>query len=89
MSNADSGKGGGHDRPATIIINGRSLQVTEKELTFERLVTLSGLTGDANTIFTVTYRRGHGNKPEGELVAGESVKVKDGMIFSVTPTNKS
>ena len=53
------------------------------------MVTLSGLPSGPNTIFTVTYRRGEGKKPEGTLVDGESVKVKDGMIFNVTATNKS
>ena len=43
---------------------------------------------DPNTIFTVTYRRAQGNK-EGTLVEGETVKVKEGTIFNVTPTNKS
>lgn len=42
-----------------------------------------------NIIYTVTYRRGEGKKPEGTLVEGESVKVKDGMIFDVTRTDKS
>jgi hypothetical protein len=42
-----------------------------------------------NIVFTVTYRRGHGNKTAGTLVAGESVRVKDGMIFDVTVTDKS
>jgi Multiubiquitin len=40
-------------------------------------------------MFTVTYRRGEGNKPEGTLVEGETVKVKEGMIFNVTATDKS
>lgn len=35
------------------------------------------------------YRRGEGNKPEGSLVQGETVKIKDGMIFNVTATDKS
>jgi hypothetical protein len=46
-------------------------------------------TSGANTIYTITYRRGHGQKPEGTLVDGQSVKLKDGMIFNVTPTDKS
>jgi len=39
--------------------------------------------------FTITYRKGHGNKPDGNLAEGELVKVKDGMIFNVTATDKS
>ena len=40
-------------------------------------------------MFTVTYTRGEGHKPQGTLVEGETVKVKDGMIFNVTATDKS
>ncbi len=75
----------------TIVVNGRGVQVEEKELSFAQLVTLafpSGTTG-TNTIYTITYRRGHGEKPEGTLVETQSVKLKDGMIFNVTPTDKS
>jgi hypothetical protein len=39
--------------------------------------------------FTITYRHGHGDKPEGTLLEGESVKVKNGMVFNVTATDKS
>lgn len=39
--------------------------------------------------YTVTYERGEGNKPEGQLVKGSSVKVKDGMIFHVSRTGES
>ena len=39
--------------------------------------------------YAVTYRNGHGNKPEGVLAPGGSVKVKEGMIFSVSETGQS
>jgi hypothetical protein len=78
----------GHQHEITIIVNGREKKVSQTELTFAEIVALSGLSGDANTIFTVTYKRGEGNK-EGSLVAGESIKVKDGMIFNVTATGRS
>ena len=39
--------------------------------------------------FTVQYTRGQGDKPAGTLVEGQSVKVKDGMEFDVTATNRS
>jgi hypothetical protein len=41
------------------------------------------------TVYTVTYKRGHGEKPEGTMVDGDNVKLKSGMIFNVTPTDKS
>jgi hypothetical protein len=85
--------GRGNDRPrgATIVINARERTVTDKELTFEQLVALafpSAPTGE-NVLFTVSYRRGHGDKPEGSLLAGETIKIKDGMVFVVSATDKS
>ncbi len=32
---------------------------------------------------------GNGNKPEGSIVAGETVKLKEGMIFDVRSTDRS
>lgn len=39
--------------------------------------------------YTVKYKKGDGEKPEGQLVKGASVKVKEGMIFSVSRTGQS
>jgi hypothetical protein len=39
--------------------------------------------------YTVKYKKGDHEKPEGQLVKGASVKVKDGMIFSVSRTGQS
>jgi hypothetical protein len=80
-----------HDKKFKIIVNGQEMSATGKELTFEQVVDLAfpGLPQGAGRMYTVTYRRGDGNKPEGSLVAGELVKIKEGMIFNVTPTDKS
>lgn len=75
----------------TIVVNGTQKTVQKEDYTFDEIVKLAYENppyGD-NTLFTVTYRRGHGNKPEGILAPGESVKLKDGMIFDVTATDKS
>jgi len=40
-------------------------------------------------IYSVTYKRGAGNKPEGILAPGGSVKVKDRMEFNVTDAGQS
>lgn len=80
-----------HNKEFTIIVNGRQKTMTEKELSFAEIVALAfdnPPTGP-NILFTITYRKGEGNKPEGTLVEGESVKIKDGMIFNVTATDKS
>jgi hypothetical protein len=57
-------------------------------LSFAQVVTLSGLPSNPNTIFTVTYKHGV-HHAHGEMVDGDTVKVKNGMIFNVTPTDKS
>lgn len=76
----------------TIIINGRPKTVPKNdELTFEEIVALAfenPPTGECIQ-YTIQYTRGHGNKPAGALVEGQSVKAKDGMEFDVTSTNRS
>lgn len=77
-----------HD--AEIIINGRSVTVSARELSFDEVVELSGLPTGPNIVFTITYRKGDHKKPKGSMVqGGEPVKVKDGMIFNVTFTDQS
>lgn len=79
------------EKEYTIVLNGRETTVTEQELTYEQLVTLAFGTppvGDS-TIYTVSFRRGEGNRPEGSLVAGQTLKVKHGMLIDVTPTDRS
>lgn len=74
----------------TIVVNGREKVVPKEEMSFGEIVALAeGLPSGQFIVYTITYRRGHGSKPEGTLVEGESVKVKDGMIFNVTATDKS
>ncbi len=86
-------EGGGRVLPksAAIIVNGRQKLTMTKELSFEDVVRLAFDDAVFNdvTIYTITFKRGHGEKPEGTLVEGESVKVKDGMIFNVARTDKS
>lgn len=76
----------------TIIVNAeRKVIPKREELTFDEVIDLAfnpRPVGD-QIVYTVTYYRGHGNKPEGHLLEGESVKAKDGMVFSVKYTDKS
>lgn len=91
MSSPEHSNDQGHEKTFTVIVNGREKTVTTKELTFAQVVALAfdnPPTGP-NIVVTITYRRGEGNKPEGTLSEGGSVKVKDGMIFNVTATDKS
>ncbi len=93
MSNPQAVAAKAAGKTATVIVNGTPKEVSAKELTFEQVVELAfpnNPWGNPNTIYTVAYRRGEGNKPQGSMVqGGEPVKVKDGMIFDVTPTDKS
>ena len=91
MNNQQENKSEGHNKEFSIIVNGRQKVVTTKEMSFADIVALAfdnPPTGP-NIVFTVTYRKGEGNKPEGTLVPGGTVKIKDGMIFNVTATDKS
>jgi hypothetical protein len=79
-------------KTVTIVVNGRpKTWPKNQEITFDQVVALAfpnPPTGDG-VQFTVQFTRGEGNKSAGTLVEGQSVKVKDGMEFDVTPTNRS
>jgi len=81
----------GQPKVYNIKVNGRKKTVTEKRLSFDQLVDLAFNPRPVgpNIMFTIKY--GHGPKAnrEGELQPGESVKIKEGMVFSVTPTDRS
>ena len=79
------------DKGTEIIVNGRQRTVTQKAISYEQVVALAfdDAFGNADTTYTVTFKRGEGGKPEGSLVAGGSTKVKAGMIFNVTATTRS
>jgi hypothetical protein len=72
----------------TIIVNTKAREWTQKEITFEQVVELAfpGQPYDPQGT-TVEYSRGHG--PDRSLRPGESVQVKEGMIFDVEPANRS
>lgn len=75
----------------SIIVNGREKTVEAKKLSFIELVRLAfdnPPTGE-NICFTITYRKGPKQNPEGTMVEGDVIKVKCGMVFNVTATDKS
>lgn len=80
----------GQDKEFTIIVNAREKVVSQREISFEELVVLAFGPPNAETsVYTVTYQRGPDHKPKGSMVAGESVKLKEGMVFYVVKTDKS
>jgi len=93
MSEATQHKGEapGQNKEFSIFVNGRQKTWADKEITFEQVVGLGFENPFSNpkTSYTVTYKKGEDKKPEGQMVAGDKVRVKDGMIFNATPTDKS
>lgn len=78
-------------KTVTIIVEGTPHEWPKGEITYTEVVTLEvpNYSAQSGITYSVTYKRGHGNKPEGILVPGASVKVKEGMVFSVSETGQS
>lgn len=81
----------GKDFKVALIVNGRPKQWAEKNISFEQVVILAFGTYDPNPdkVYTITYDKGPHENPEGSMVKGEKVLVKDKMIFNATATDKS
>ncbi len=78
-------------KTVTIIVEGEPHDVEKDDISYDEVVTYAfpDFPSHPERTYSVKYRRGHGNKPEGVLVPGESVKVKDQMIFNVWFTGES
>jgi Multiubiquitin len=80
------------EKTVTIVVDGTPHQVPKNEyITYAAVVTLAypDYPQHPEITYSVTYTRGHGDKPEGILNPGESVKVKEGMSFCVNRTGQS
>ncbi len=81
----------GQEKTFTIIVNGRKKEVATKEVSYANIINLAydnnPPTGP-NIVITVTFKRGENDK-QGTLLPGDFTKIKDGMIFNVTATDKS
>lgn len=91
MSNEKDDKQTDHKKEVTVIFNGRAKKVPKETLTFDEVVAYAfdvPPTGE-NVQITIQYTKGHSDKPKGTLLEGQSVKVKEGMEFDVTATNRS
>jgi len=83
-----------NDKPkktVTIIVEGTEHEWPKGEITYAEVVTLEvpDYAQHPEITYSVRYKRGQGNKPEGTLAPGASVKVKEGMIFNVSETGQS
>lgn len=78
-------------KTVTIIVEGTPHEWPKEEITYAEVVTLEvpDYAQHPEITYAVKYTRGQGNKPEGILSPGGSVKVKDGMIFNVSETGQS
>lgn len=80
------------NKELNIVVNGVVHTTSQKKLSFEDIVTLGfgAGQGGGNITYTITFRKGHGNKPEGTVDPEDGcVRTKEGMIFNVTKTDKS
>lgn len=81
-----------HQKLVTIVVEGSPHEWPKNEdISYAQVVTLEvpDYAQNPNITYSVRYAAGHGNKPEGILVPGASVKVKEGMVFYVSETGQS
>lgn len=79
------------DKEVTIIVNAEPKTWDKRRISYEQVTLLAFPDPPPGIIitYTVEYERGPRRRPEGSLTVGESVKVREGMIFSVTETGRS
>lgn len=74
-----------------IIVNAKQKPWARDKISFDEIVILEygALSSNQNVIYTINYVKGVPSKPNGTMVKGETISVKNKMIFNVTQTNKS
>ncbi len=79
------------NKEVNIIVNGTNKVWYERRISFRDVVVLAFGTYVENDrmYYTVTYKRGVHQKPEGSMVDGDYVNINPNMIFNVTTTDKS
>jgi hypothetical protein len=90
MSNADTKKGG-HSGEFNIVVNGKAKKVEHQLLTFDEVVKLAYPTPPApgDIVYLVTFHNSDQVPKDGALVAGQSVKVRNGTQFDVKHSFRS
>lgn len=79
-------------KTVTIVVEGTQHEWPKNsDITYAQVVTLEvpDYPEHQEITYAITYRNGHGNKPEGVLAPGGSVKVKEGMVFNVSESGQS
>lgn len=91
MHESESAVQGDKDKEFIIIVNATPKAVEGRDLSFIEVVHLEfpNATIQGNIIYTVTYKKGPNSNKEGSMDIGDIVKLKRGMIFNVSATDKS
>ncbi len=82
----------GHEQKTlTIIVNTREITWDKKEITYDEVAKLAypAYPEGESIVYTVSFSRGESPRHEGTMVKGDSVKVKNGMVFNVVRSDKS
>jgi hypothetical protein len=79
------------EKLVTIVVEGTEHEWAKDEISYVEVVSLEvpDYAQNSHITYSVRYKRGQGNKPEGILAPGASVKTKDGMVFNVSETGQS
>jgi Multiubiquitin len=79
-------------KAVVIYVEGVAHEWREETISYEQVVALEvpDFAQHPEVTYSVKYTRGRGDKPEGTLnPGGAPVKVKEGMVFSVSQTGQS
>ena len=73
-----------------IVMNGTKMKLTKARYTYEQLyqIAFPGQLPPQGSDKPITYSGSHGHE-EGSLRPGESIQIRNGMVFNVVPTHKS
>ena len=92
-SRADTGLEGEDrkQRMLTIIVEGTPHEWPKGNISYDQVVTLEvpDYADHPDITYSVKFKKGHGGQQDDILAKGESIKIKDGMIFSVSETGQS
>ncbi|GGQ97222.1 multiubiquitin domain-containing protein [Streptomyces pilosus] len=91
MSRPDGASASRPPRTYKIIVNGQERTVSTEKLSFEEVVSLAfdPVPTGPSVLITVSFRHADQKPAEGTITAGNSVKIKNRTVFSVTATDKS
>ncbi|WP_026842594.1 multiubiquitin domain-containing protein [Citrifermentans bremense] len=81
----------GNNKTVTIIVEATPHEWPKGEISYTEVLSLEvpNYMQHPEITYSVKYKNGHGNKPEGILSLGATVKVKEGMVFNVSETGQS